>query len=80
MTTFTYQGPVDSGVTLVVDGKATDVLLFRGRPVELPEDHEYVKTLLALGHLVPAQPVAEATGVSTNTASTDMASGKKGGK
>lgn len=49
---FKYQGPTDSSVTLKVDGQDMDVVLFRGSTVELPEDHEYVKTLIALGYLV----------------------------
>ena len=49
---FKYQGPTDSSVTLKVDGADQDVLLFRGTSVELPEEHEYVKTLIALGYLV----------------------------
>lgn len=57
MTKYTYQGPTDSSVTLKVKGKKDqEVLLFRGKEVELPEDHPYVKTLVALGYLVP--PVA----------------------
>jgi len=58
-----YQGPVDSSVTLKVDGKEQDVMLFRGKPVELPEGHDYVQTLVALGYLVPeneAPAVADA--------------------
>lgn len=65
---FKYQGPTDSSVTLKVDGKDVDVVLFRGSTVELPDDHEYVKTLIALGYLVPegdlpavAQPEASTT-------------------
>lgn len=50
---YRYQGPVDSSVTLKVDGKDQDVMLFRGKPVELPEGHDYVQTLVALGYLVP---------------------------
>lgn len=51
---YTYQGPVDSGVTLKDEkGQETEVLLYRGTSVDLPEDNEYVKTLVALNHLVP---------------------------
>ena len=53
MTMFKYQGPVDSSVTLKIDGKDHDVVFFRGQSVDLPADHEYVKTLVALNHLVP---------------------------
>jgi len=65
---FKYQGPTDSSVTLRIDGKDVDVVLFRGSTVELPDDHEYVKTLIALGYLAPegdapaeAQPEASTT-------------------
>ena len=72
---FKYQGPTDSSVTLKVDCQDVDVVLFRGSTVELPDDHEYVKTLIALGYLAPqgdAPEVADAQG-STTTA-------KKGAK
>lgn len=72
---FKYQGPTDSSVTLKVDGQDVDVVLFRGSTVELPDDHEYVKTLIALRYLLPARgapAVADAQG-STTTA-------KKGAK
>ncbi len=49
---YRYLGPVNSSVTLKVDGKDQDVMLFQGRFVELPESHEYVQTLVALGYLV----------------------------
>lgn len=60
---YRYQGPVNSSVTLKVDGKDVDVLLFRGKEIDLPEEHDYVKTLVALEHLAPvapAQPAAPA--------------------
>jgi len=44
---YTYSGP-DSGVTLP-DGK--EIMLFFGAEIELPEDSEYTRTLLALGYL-----------------------------
>lgn len=46
---FVYHGPA-SGVTLA-DG--TEVLLWPQREVELPEDLDYVQTLLALKYLEP---------------------------
>ncbi|ECA8970965.1 hypothetical protein ETB55_11505 [Salmonella enterica subsp. enterica serovar Omuna] len=54
---FIYHGPA-SGVTLA-DG--TEVLLWPENEVELPEDLDYVQTLLALKHLTPApvETVAE---------------------
>jgi len=48
---YLYEGP-NSGVTLR-DG--TEVLLWNGKEVELPEDNDYVKTLLALGNLKPIE-------------------------
>ena len=57
---YRYQGPVDSSVTLKVDGKDQDVMLFRGKPVELPEGHDYVQTLVALGYLVPESDTPDA--------------------
>ncbi|KFK91715.1 MULTISPECIES: hypothetical protein [unclassified Serratia (in: enterobacteria)] len=46
---YLYCGPA-SGVTLA-DG--AEVLLWPGKAVALPEDHEYVKTLVALDYLKP---------------------------
>jgi len=58
---YQYHGPTDSSVTLRVDGRDVDVLLFRGSTVELPQTHDYVQTLIALGHLVPVdEPTAPA--------------------
>lgn len=57
---YKYLGPVDSSVTLKVDGKDQDVMLFRGREVELPPEHDFVKTLDALGYLQPVETLAEA--------------------
>lgn len=49
-----YDGPLAS-VTLA-DG--SDVILNPGADVDLPADHEYVRTLVALGRLTPV-PSAE---------------------
>lgn len=49
---FIYHGPA-SGVTLA-DG--TEVLLWPENEVELPEELDYVQTLLALKHLAPVPP------------------------
>lgn len=57
---YKYLGPADSSVTLRVDGKDRDVMLLRGREVELPPEHEYVKTLVALDYLQPVDAQAEA--------------------
>ncbi|GCW94549.1 hypothetical protein [Escherichia coli] len=49
MKTYRYSGPA-SGVTLS-DG--TEILLWPGKNVSLPEEHDYVKVLEALKHLTP---------------------------
>jgi hypothetical protein len=51
MKTYLYHGP-DSGITLQDHKTSTDVLLRHGVAVELPEDNEAVKTLVAQGYLV----------------------------
>lgn len=62
MKTFIFHGP-NGGVTLRETGKdgaitEREVVFHDGTPVELPEDHPYVKTLAALGHLEEAPPAA----------------------
>ena len=67
MSRFRYSGP-NSAVTLKAgDGKGAtselNVMLWHGREVELPENHDYVKVLVAKGHLAPvlgATPAASA--------------------
>jgi hypothetical protein len=52
---YRYSGPT-SGVTLqkgADDPDAQEVMLHTGADVELPETHEYINTLVALGYLVP---------------------------
>ena len=49
---YRYSGPT-SGVTLQEGEEVREVMLHTGAEVELPEEHEYTKTLLALGHLTP---------------------------
>ncbi|MFT2791796.1 hypothetical protein ACMV5I_17240 [Serratia sp. T13T92] len=49
MKEYRYFGPA-SGVTLS-DG--TEILLWPGKNVSLPENHEYVTVLVALKHLTP---------------------------
>lgn len=52
-----YTGPL-SGVTLMVEGKNTEVMLHPGATVELPEC-DYINTLIAMGYFTPeAAPVA----------------------
>lgn len=54
MKRFRYHGS-SSGVTIVIEDKGEkqtkELLLFDGMEIELPEDHPYVQTLIALGHL-----------------------------
>jgi len=60
--TYIYQGPVATGITLPSEKKdkpAVDLLLHQGKPYDLPEDNERVKTLLAKGYLVEQAPVQE---------------------
>lgn len=65
MKKFIYNGS-NSGVTLQVPGKGKDapqqdfeVLLFNGKEVELPEDHELVKTLVLNGNLTEVKPTTK---------------------
>ena len=70
---YRYSGPT-SGVTLQKGEEAQEVMLHTGAEVELPEEHEYTKTLLALGHLTP---VKQATKTSARTsAGTDEPAAK----
>ena len=46
---YRYSGPL-SGVTL---DNGDEVMLHPGADVDLPEGHDYTKTLQALGHLTP---------------------------
>lgn len=55
---YRYSGPT-SGVTLQKGEEAQEVMLHTGTEVELPEEHEYTKTLLALGHLTPVKPATK---------------------
>ena len=57
---YRYSGPT-SGVTLQKGEEAQEVMLHTGAEVELPEEHEYTKTLLALGHLTPLSSQARPT-------------------
>jgi hypothetical protein len=55
MKTFNYQGPLTS-VTLA---DQTSVILFPGSTVSLPEDNEFVVTLMALDRLQSVKPAEE---------------------
>ncbi|MGE1004212.1 hypothetical protein ACKZDW_00680 (plasmid) [Ralstonia syzygii subsp. celebesensis] len=70
---YRYSGPT-SGVTLQQGENTQEVMLHTGAEVELPEDHEYTQTLLALGHLAPAKPAASKT--SARSAGTDESAAK----
>ncbi|WP_432719846.1 hypothetical protein R0381_003650 [Jeongeupia wiesaeckerbachi] len=62
---YLYSGPT-SGVTLQDGDEPREVMLHTGAEVELPAEHEYTKTLLALGYLAPAP--AKTTKVSARPA------------
>ncbi|MCP1289779.1 hypothetical protein NK214_06200 [Chromobacterium sp. S0633] len=49
---YRYSGPT-SGVTLQEGEVVREVMLHAGAEVELPDEHEYTKTLLALQYLTP---------------------------
>lgn len=53
-----YKGPV-SGVTLK-DG--TEVMLYDGATVDLPETNRWVRAMVARGHLVAVEEPQRATG------------------
>ncbi|MCG9079472.1 hypothetical protein [Laribacter hongkongensis] len=56
---YRYTGPT-SGVTLQEGEALREVMLHTGTEVELPEEHEYTKTLLALQYLTPVSDKAPA--------------------
>ena len=49
MKAYRYSGPASGGT--LSDG--TEILLWPGKAVSLPEEHDYVKVLVALKHLTP---------------------------
>ncbi|MBB5017414.1 hypothetical protein HNQ59_000678 [Chitinivorax tropicus] len=55
---YLYCGPVPSSVSLIVgdDRLCQDVLMLPGMEVEMPAEHEYTRTLLALAYLMPLMP------------------------
>jgi hypothetical protein len=64
---YVYSGPT-SGATLEAGADGIlEVMFFDGKEVELPEDNEYVKTLVALGHLKPVAGLSKVTAVSKKT-------------
>ena len=75
---YRYSGPT-SGVTLQKGEEAQEVMLHTGAEVELPEEHEYTKTLLALGHLTPLSSQSRpATKTSARTSADTDESAAKG--
>lgn len=50
MTRFIYTGP-PSGVTLRLGEHCQDILLWPNKDIDLPAEHEYTQTLVALGYL-----------------------------
>lgn len=64
---YTYYGPM-SAVTLAADvdhPNGRNVQLMRGLVVSLPEDNDYVKSLVARKYLVPVEDKAASTAKST---------------
>lgn len=73
---YRYSGPT-SGVTLRKGEEAHEVMLHTGAEVELPAEHDYTQTLLALGHLTPVQePAKQAKPSARTSAGTDEPAAK----
>lgn len=73
---YRYSGPT-SGVTLQAGEEVKEVMLHAGAEVELPEEHEYTKTLLALQHLTPVMEPAKQSKTSARpSAGTDEPAAK----
>ncbi len=64
---YRYSGPT-SGVTLqgADENSPEEVMLHTGAEVELPEDNDYTKTLLALGYLTPIKPAGKTSRTSAD--------------
>ncbi|WP_369951986.1 hypothetical protein [Ralstonia syzygii] len=69
---YRYSGPT-SGVTLQQGEDFQEVMLHTGTEVELPEDHEYTQTLLALGHLAPVKQGTTKTSARTSAGTDETA-------
>lgn len=63
MARYIYTGPM-SAATL---GDGTDVILMNNREVTLPEDNDWVKSLVAQGRLTPAAKKAAPATANTGT-------------
>ncbi|CBJ43013.1 hypothetical protein [Ralstonia solanacearum] len=68
---YRYSGPT-SGVTLQQGEDIREVMLHADTEIELPEEHEYIQTLLALGHLTPVKSAAK-TSARTNAGTDESA-------
>lgn len=69
LSTYTYSGP-RSAVSLHIEGQVLDVALIPGGTAQLPPEHDYTRSLLALGHIHPepsrsTKPPAPATAPSS---------------
>lgn len=71
--TYHYCGPISS-CSITIDGKNHDITFMNNKAYKLPDNHEYVQTLIAQKRLVLAPALAE-TQIETSPAST-----KKGAK
>ncbi|TAM05617.1 MAG: hypothetical protein EPN70_08130 [Paraburkholderia sp.] len=58
---YIYSGP-PSGVTLKDGDNVREIILLPTREADLPEAHEYTRTLLALGYLTPVVADEAASG------------------
>jgi hypothetical protein len=58
---YRYSGPLSHPTLRRKDSEALHVALIPGEVVELPADHDYVKTLAAWGHITPVDDAAEET-------------------
>jgi len=68
---YTYYGPM-SAVTLAADADhpgGRNVQLMRGLVVSLPEDNDYVNSLVARKYLVPVEDKSTSTATATTAAS-----------
>jgi len=79
--TYRYSGPV-SGAAIHHNGRVLDVRLHPGKTVQLPEAHEYTKTLLGLGYLTqasaPVPPESPPPPPVDSAAESEKPRGKKG--
>ncbi|MDF0606631.1 hypothetical protein HZU77_013355 [Neisseriaceae bacterium TC5R-5] len=77
MSRYRYSGPT-SGVTLQQGDTAREIMLHAGAEVDLPEQHEYTQTLLALGHLTLLPGQNKPAKASTRASDSDVSTISKG--